>query len=56
MKNKREEEEAVTRLYDYSYHRKRQNQIFPDPVPTPTHLPDTAEHAGRYSVGSHSVY
>jgi hypothetical protein len=52
-----EEEEEGTKLYDYNNHdRKRHNQTFPDPVPMPTHLPDTAEHTGRYSVGSHNRF
>jgi hypothetical protein len=48
--------EERVRLHDYIYHRKRQNQTLPDPVPMPTHLPDTAEPPGRYSVGSHTIF
>lgn len=29
---------------------------FPDPTPMPTVAPDTVEHDGRYSEGSHKTF
>ena len=32
------------------------NNTFPDPTPIPIVFPDTAEHDGRYSGGSHTKF
>jgi hypothetical protein len=55
LRNIREKNKSERDLTTIRYYRKRQNQTFPDPVPMPTHLPDIAEHTGRYSVGSHNT-
>ena len=55
LRNIREKNQSKRDFTTIRSYRKRQNQTFPDPVPMPTHLPDIAEHTGRYSVGSHNT-
>jgi hypothetical protein len=43
-------------MTNFEYHKTRHIKNLPDPPPRPTHLPETAELTGRYSVGSHNSF